>query len=400
VRIVVACICYAAIVAAALLESDSTSGFVLFGLGTPLLLDRHLFRLLPWAHASPCKGLGLRAAYLLFGAAGFAHLRPGVPLGEAVLLGATLSLLTFLLETLSGVLARLLCRGRGFALLRACVFLALLALLAPLLALHPLRILPPRTPAAFGLAFEDVRLTTADGIRLGGWLLPCPTARGNLIFCHGWGRNRGHVAGLLPTLHNLGLNVLAFDFRGHGASAGHTSAFGQREAADLRAAAAYLRQRCPGKPLVLVGISLGAAVTLQTLPDLPEVRAVWIEGCFSRLENVVADYLRPVPKPLRGGLVHLCELIAWLDCGLWAPEVNPGEALRRVQVPICFCHGTADELVPLREGHALFDAYNGPKECFWVAGATHYNVRQSNRQEYLRRLRTFLNTHLAERPGR
>src|SRR5207244_11949273 len=144
--------------------------------------------------------------------------------------------------------------------------------LAPLIALHPLRMVPPRTPTAFGLAFEDVHFTTADGIRLGGWLVACPQARGNVIFCHGWGRNRGHVAGLLPTLHGLGLNVLAFDFRGHGDSEGHTSTFGHREVRDLAAAVAYVRGRFPGRPLFLVGISLGAAVSLQALPQLGDVR--------------------------------------------------------------------------------------------------------------------------------
>src|SRR5262249_18820148 len=175
-------------------------------------------------------------------------------------------------------------RGRGAGAVRAAVALGLLAGRAPLIALHPLPIVPPRTPASLGLAFEDVRFPTADGVRLGGWLVPHPQARGNAIFCHGWGRNRGHVAGLLPTLHGLGLNVLAFDFRGHGPSGGPPATFGHRETAALLAAEASLRQRFPGRPLFLVGVSYGAAVTLLALPELSGVRAVWVEGCYSRLD--------------------------------------------------------------------------------------------------------------------
>src|ERR687887_555360 len=33
------------------------------------------------------------------------------------------------------------------------------------------------TPGALGLAFEDVTLTTSDGVRLHGWYLPVPQAR-------------------------------------------------------------------------------------------------------------------------------------------------------------------------------------------------------------------------------
>ena len=95
------------------------------------------------------------------------------------------------------------------------VRLGLGTLLAPLVpvivTLHPLHTVPKRTPASLGLAFEDVRFRAADGLELAGWVMPHERARGNVIFCHGHGRNRGHVAGHLQTLHDMGLNVLAFD---------------------------------------------------------------------------------------------------------------------------------------------------------------------------------------------
>jgi hypothetical protein len=34
------------------------------------------------------------------------------------------------------------------------------------------------TPAVVGLAFEEVRFTTTDGVELTGWLVPHPQARG------------------------------------------------------------------------------------------------------------------------------------------------------------------------------------------------------------------------------
>jgi fermentation-respiration switch protein FrsA (DUF1100 family) len=61
-----------------------------------------------------------------------------------------------------------------------------------------------------------------------------------------------------------------------------------------------------------------------------------------------------------------------------------------VAVPVFFCHACKDELVPLEEGKALCAAHAGPTRHWWVAGATHYNVRQRNREEYLRRLREFV----------
>jgi hypothetical protein len=104
---------------------------------------------------------------------------------------------------------------------------------------------------------------------------------------------------------------------------------------DVVGAAAF-----PGRPLFIIGVSYGAAVTLQALPHLPAVAGVWSEVCFSR----------------------------------------------------------QDELVPFAQGKALYDAYAGPKWHWWVGDACHYNVRQKHRAEYLLRLRSFVEDCFARRP--
>ncbi len=396
-----AVLAHLAVLLAAFRWSHSTSGFLLNGPALALLLDRWLLGLLPWAPgANRLRDLTIFAAYFLFGTAFFYLLRPGiVPWWEAVYRGCLAGVVGFLLESLLRRPRRTGSGWRGSLALRATA-LPLFAFLVPwAAALHPLHTVPRRTPAALGLAFEDVHFCTADGLRLAGWLVPHPQGRGNAIFCHGHGRNRGHVAGLLPTLHSLGLNVLAFDFRGHGESEGHTSTFGHREVNDLLAAEAYLRGRFPDRPLVLVGVSLGAAVSLQAFPRLPEVRGVWSEGSFARLGSPVDNQFRLLPDCLRRPLVAAYCWLGWLDCGVWVPEVNPVEALAGSRVPIAFCHGREDRLVPLSEAEALYRAHPGPRRCWWVENTSHYNVRQRNPQEYLRRLRSFLESCLKEPAG-
>lgn len=330
--------------------------------------------------------LKARITWFVVGTLSFYLMRPGiVPWWEAVQRGILVSLVALLVETT----IKLVPSPRKKWFVRF-AYLSVLAFAVPLVAaLHPLHTVPKRTPASFGLNFEDVRFQTPDGLTLVGWLIPAEQGRGNIIFCHGHGRNRGHMAGLLPTLHDLGLNVLAFDFRGHGDSEEHCSTFGFREVTDLLAAEAYFRQRFPDQPLFLVGVSLGAAVSLQALPHLPNVRGVWSEGSFACFSDVAANQFRWVPEGLRAGLMEFYYRVGWLDTGFWGPSVIPLECVRGVSVPIYFCHAKKDELVPLGQGQALFDAYVGPKWNWWVADASHYNVRQRNREEYLRRLREF-----------
>jgi uncharacterized protein len=402
-----AVVCYPATLAAVFHFTHSTSGFLILGLGSLLLLDRYAIRSFPWGTRIVwIRELSIRALYLMLGGVGFYYVRPGiVPLWEAVFHGFVLSLVMFVLESLVDMASRGVLRARNVGLssqwqVRIWISSAACGLFCLTLpywtVTHPLHTVPKRTPAAFGLEYEDIYFHTADGIKLSAWLVPHEQPRANVIFCHGHGRNRGHVAGFLELLHSLGCNVLAFDFRGHGDSQGHTSTFGDREVKDLVAAASWISERFPNKPLFLVGVSLGAAVSLQALPQLPNVQGVWSEGAFGRLSGVIANKCAWMPHSLCRSLVTLYDLLGWLDCGFWASRIRPVESIEKSSVPICFCHGMQDELIPFAEGQALYEAYRGPKYYYWVEGGSHYNLRQHHRDEYLDRLRSFLEDRLRE----
>ena len=128
-----------------------------------------------------------------------------------------------------------------------------------------------------------------------------------------------------------------------------------------------MRGRCPHQPLLLAGISLGAAVSLQALPRLPDVRGVWSEGAFARFGNAVDYKFSVLPNFLRAPLIDAYCVLGWLDCRLWVPSINPLDCLDGTTPPIFFCHGERDELVPLREGRMLYESYRGPKQHWWVS---------------------------------
>jgi alpha-beta hydrolase superfamily lysophospholipase len=414
--------------------AHSTGEFLVLGLGPALLLDRYLFRLLPWTYPLRwTKELFLRGAYVGLGGVGYSLVRAGVIRAEeAFSLGLALSLAAFLFECCISMGARggkrvvRWCRGatvrspwsvvrsenvnnyglrttdyglgittpghhlRGWTPLHHLLFFCpVVVLTLPLFALHMPRTIPAESPAALQLPFEEMHFRTRDGLELGGWLVPHEHARGSLIFCHGHGQNRGQVLGCLRTLHDLGFHVLAFDFRGHGDSPGHTETFGQREVNDLIAADAYMRRRFPEHPIFLMGVSYGAAVALQALPSLPHVQAVWSESSFSRFHSVVERNFSWLPAVLRQPVVRTYRLMAWVDCGFWENDITPIRSIENVRVPICFCHGTDDELVPFADGKSLYDTYAGPKWHYWVKNAGHNNVQERDPTEYRWRLHRF-----------
>jgi len=78
-----------------------------------------------------------------------------------------------------------------------------------------------------GIPGEEVWLTTADKLRLNAWYFPVPKdsprARYAVLFAHGNGGNISHRIALYQLWHGLGVNFLAFDYRGYGLSAGEPS---------------------------------------------------------------------------------------------------------------------------------------------------------------------------------
>ena len=400
IRVLAAIVVFAIVAAGSLATSHSTSGFLITALGSSLLLDKLFLRAIPWRLVrSWRREASWRAFWLLFGAGGFYLARFGsIPVPEALYLGMMVSLTVSLVESIARLLPPSFSGSVGSISLRLNLprlfqigCLVFFALSFPYWhTLHPMHTVPKRAPDAMGFAFEDLTLRTEDGVDLSAWLIPVEQAEASVIFCHGHGRNKGHVAGLLATLHEARCNVLTFDFRGHGDSPGHTVNFGGKDIDDLCLMVRYLENRYPDKPIVLAGISYGAAISLEALNRLPHVKGLWSEGAFGWLNHAVRRRLDCVPAVVLKPLVRMYYVLGKLDCGLWVPGVNPVQCLEGVRVPILFCHGELDELAPFGDALALYDRYQGPKWNYWIAGGSHYDLRQRHREEYLARFRRFL----------
>lgn len=120
--------------------------------------------------------------------------------------------------------------------------------------------------AAAGMDPEHITLTTADGLDLRGWHWPVEGSRGDLIVVHGLGehgRRYGHVARALGPA--VGLDVLAFDSRGHGLSPGRRGVVKSYHELvwDLHAAFDWIERRGLDRPRFVLGHSNGGQVALE-----------------------------------------------------------------------------------------------------------------------------------------
>lgn len=151
-------------------------------------------------------------------------------------------------------------------------------------AIHPTRFpVGPASPADLGMQYEDVALTTADGLELRGWYVPSLNGAA-VIAVHAYNGNRTGVLYHAELLARSGFGVLMLDLRAHGESQGQSFAFGWDADQDIFAALDYLQGRPEVDPqrIGALGLSIGAEIILQAAARDHRLRAVVAEGAGSR----------------------------------------------------------------------------------------------------------------------
>jgi hypothetical protein len=142
-----------------------------------------------------------------------------------------------------------------------------------------------RTPASVGLAFDPIAFATtgAGEPRLKGWWIPAaPDARYGrftVLYLHGQTGNLGDAVDRPAALHSLGVNVLAFDYRGYGQSQfAHPSEARWREDADWALSYLTATRHLSASSIVLDGRDLGANLALEVAAAHPELAGVVLES--------------------------------------------------------------------------------------------------------------------------
>lgn len=139
------------------------------------------------------------------------------------------------------------------------------------------------TPAALGLEFESVTLSTTDDVELAAWYLE-GTNRSGVVLMHGAGSTRSGVVDQAAVLFGNGYSVLLIDARGHGDSGGIAMDFGWYGDLDIAAGTKFLAARDEVDPdrIGVIGFSMGGEEAIGAAAADPLIRAVVAEGATAR----------------------------------------------------------------------------------------------------------------------
>lgn len=208
---------------------------------------------------------------------------------------------------------------------------------------------------------EEVVLDLATGERIVAWAYAdpkLPPGRPAVAFFHGNGENLEtmRMAGLFEDLGRLRVAWIAVDYPGYGRSTGRPSEKGLMAGAD--AAVGWLRERHPGRPVVLCGWSLGAATAIGTAARHPEhVRGLIALSPWTSLPAVARIHFP-------GFMVQ----------SMLREKYDSREAAKKVRVPALVIHGDQDNLIPAAQGKEVAGALQGTTRWVSIPWAGHNDL--------------------------
>jgi pimeloyl-ACP methyl ester carboxylesterase len=226
---------------------------------------------------------------------------------------------------------------------------------------------------------RELFLEAADGLVVHALYWAPPPDRPAVLFLHGNAETVLEWALVRPELAPMDCGLLLVDYPGYGKSSGHPTEAGCCAAS--QAALDWLDGELgdPSRRVLLFGKSLGGGVATKLAAER-RVLGVVLESTFRSIPAVVR---RLVPVLPAGGLLR-------------SERYDSIGRIGAIGAPLLVIHGDRDELIPLSEGVALYEAAAPPKELWVVPGAGHNDVAAVAGAAYGTRLRQWLDGVLAQ----
>jgi alpha-beta hydrolase superfamily lysophospholipase len=251
---------------------------------------------------------------------------------------------------------------------------------------HP--VAPPKD-----LPVEQVVFQSESGAAIHGWLDASETNRAIVILLHGIHSDKSQLVGRARFLTRSGYGVLLFDFQAHGESVAPQITFGYLESRDVQAAVEFVKKRFPGKPVGVVGVSLGAAAAAMANPPL-EVQALVLEMMYPTIVDATKDRIEM--QLGRAGRLLSPLLTAQLRfrIGCTPDDLRPLVSVEKITAPKLFLAGTEDRDTTFRESKEIYAHAAEPKTFVPFEDARHQDLLKFAPEQYKKAVLDFLDKYL------
>jgi uncharacterized protein len=243
-------------------------------------------------------------------------------------------------------------------------------------------------PVELGAPYEDVELTTSDGLRLKGWYIPSRNRAAVISFP---GRASSQKRAALLARHGYG--VLLYDRRGEGESEGDPNGFGWQGERDIHAGVRFLERRTDvdANRIGGIGLSVGGEMMIEAAAESTALKAIISEGGSGRSVRDIAANPGGTWQELIGNS------FATVSTALFSNNLPPRPLKSLVpQIPgaVFFVYGEHGQSVEEPANRAFYEAAGQPKEIWEVPGSGHIGGTEARPREYERRIVAFFDRFL------
>ncbi len=229
--------------------------------------------------------------------------------------------------------------------------------------------LPADHQFQFDLPFEE-RTIAVDGAELSAIRFMQEDPLGLIFFLHGNGGNVESWSSGADYYQRVNYDMFMFDYRGYGKSTGSNLSQAQLHD-DVRQAWDSIAPLYAGKPIIIYGRSLGAAMAAELATHVDAEKVILV----SPFTSMVA--MAKIQFPL-------------LPMSLVRYPLKTFEIIGKIKAPVILVHGDRDSLIPITESKALLDLTNGNSKLLVIDGAGHGDIHH---------FKSYLDGLTAELPG-
>lgn len=218
---------------------------------------------------------------------------------------------------------------------------------------------------------QDHLIAVDEEIRVGARFHLASSSAANCLFFHGNGEIVADYDQMGPLYNNLGINLLAVDYRGYGRSNGRPTV--RSMMADCHVIFEFVRNWMGDTghsgPLIVMGRSLGSASALELAAEHADhLDALIIESGFA----------------FAGPLLHLLGVDPDRLGFKEAEGFSNLEKIGRYPGPTLIIHAEYDHIIPFSDGKALYESSNAvEKRLLKIQNANHNDLLMHGLDDYL-----------------
>ncbi|MDP2822506.1 MAG: lysophospholipase [Sulfuritalea sp.] len=278
---------------------------------------------------------------------------------------------------------------------------------------------------------QSFELRTADDLSLSAQAWLPPEFRAAIAVVHGIAEHSGRYAFLAERANRQGYGVVSVDLRGHGRSPGERSYVERFDdyLRDVDALLAKAQELAAGRPVFLMGHSMGGAIALRWLAQRGRpVAGLLLSSAALKLGDDVPRLLVALAPLLSRWVPHLrgtrldpalisrdaAAVAAYVGdplVSLQAPPARTGAELLRIMVanraaaagltlPVYLFHGDADRLTDPAGSQEIYDLWGGPDRTLRLwPGSRHETLNDLDREAVAAELLDWVLAHCRMNPA-